>query len=143
MERASSLVRMSPPSQKKCYVPDCEYLTTLGIPNYDLVMKDLDMHIRCVHAISSARPQEAHGAAKPDKLPRPLIGEGITESDWAHFEDKWGRYKRSTLQGVSSQHLVDQLWACCEQSLETAVYNSGVNSNSDEETLMKTLLIAR
>ena len=102
-------------------------------------MKDLDMHIRCVHAISSARPQEAHGAAKPDKLPRPLIGEGITESDWAHFEDKWGRYKRSTLQGVSSQHLVDQLWACCEQSLETAVYNSGVNSNSDEETLMKTM----
>ena len=43
------------------------------------------MHIRCVHSISSAQPQEAHGAAKPDKLSGSLIVEGVTESDLAHF----------------------------------------------------------
>ena len=133
------MAKMSPPLQKSCYVSDCEYMTTQGIPNYELVMKDLEMHIKCVHSISQEKQPEHNGAPKPDRLPRPTVGEGITESDWAHFEDKWGRYKRSSLQGVSPQHLVDQLWACCEQSLETAVYNSGVNSCSDEVTLMKTM----
>ena len=53
-----------------------------------------------------------------------------------HFNDKWNRYKRSTLTGASPQHISDQLWACCDSDLEISVYNTGVNSDSDEVTLL-------
>ena len=76
---------------------------------------------------------------KPDRLPRPTVGEGVTEADWMHFSDKWSRYKRSTLTGASPQHISDQLWACCDADLETSVYNTGVNSESDEATLLEAM----
>ena len=53
-----------------------------------------------------------------------------------HFSDIWSRYKRSTLTGANPQHISDQLWACCDTGLETAVYNTGVNSESDDATLL-------
>ena len=96
------------------------------------------MHLRCVHPeLQPAQPGAVHTAGpKPDRLPRPTIGEGVTEADWMHFNDKWSRYKRSTLGGASPQHISDQLWACCEPDLETSVYNTGINSDSDEPTLL-------
>ena len=115
-------------------------MTTQGIPNYELVIKDLEMHIKCVHAIEAAGQRDSHGGgAKADKLPRPTITEGLTESDWSHFLDKWSRYKRSALQGATQQYVTDQLWACCDQSLETAVYNSGINSETDETVLLDSI----
>ena len=52
---------MSPPMAKKCYFTDCDYMTTQGIPNYELVIKDLEMHIKCVHAIEAAGQRDSHG----------------------------------------------------------------------------------
>ena len=131
---------MAPPPPKPCYVGGCDYITTAGIPTYDMLMRDLEMHIRCVHTDvhqQGAAPQAA--GPKPDRLPRPTIGEGVTESDWMHFSDKWSRYKRSTLTGASPQHVSDQLWACCDTELEVSVYNTGVNSDSDEATLLSAM----
>ena len=100
-------------------------------------MKDLELHVKCMHITSGQ--SEGQVAVKPDRLPRPTIGEGVTESDWCHFLDKWSRFKRSTLQGANSQQISDQLWACCESSLEKAVYNSGVTSDNDEKTLLSAI----
>ena len=130
---------MAPPTPKACYKPGCDYTTTAGIPNYDMLMRDLEFHLRCVHPelLPAVQAPAVHAVGpKPDRLPRPTVGEGITEADWMHFSDKWSRYKRSTLTGASPQHISDQLWACCDTDLETSVYNTGVNSDSDEATLL-------
>ena len=126
------------PPPKSCYIPECTFTTTTGSPTYEMLMRDLEMHIRCVHPeLQPAQPGAVHAAGpKPDRLPRPTIGEGVTEADWMHFNDKWNRYKRSTLTGASPQHISDQLWACCDSDLEISVYNTGVNSDSDEVTLL-------
>ena len=131
---------MSPPAAKSCYVENCSYVTTQGLPNYELVLKDLEMHLKCSHMLTvGAQIEKQSPSPKADRLPRPSIGEGITEADWSHFMDKWSRYKRSALQGASQQYITDQLWACCESSLEMAVYNSGVNSETDEKVLLDTI----
>ena len=137
MNRNKKLGIMAPPTPKSCYMPNCDYSTTAGIPNYELLMKDLEMHIKCVHHVQQLGQTETQGGIKPDRLPRPTVGEGITEADWKHFLDKWGRYKRSSLKGSDPQHVADQLWACCEPSLETAVYNSGITGDSNEEKLLE------
>ena len=131
---------MSPPAAKSCYVPECEYVTPQGIPSYELILKDLEMHVRYAHkGVGSSQETYGSSSSKADKLPRPSIGEGVTETDWAHFLDKWNRYKRSALQGATEQFTTDQLWACCEVSLETAIYNSGVNSETDEKHLLNAM----
>ena len=133
---------MAPPTPKECYKPGCDFTTTPGIPNYEMLMRDLEFHIRCVHPelMPAVQTPGAHAVGpKPDRLPRPTVGEGVTEADWMHFSDKWSRYKRSTLTGASPQHISDQLWACCDAELETSVYNTGVNSESDEATLLEAM----
>ena len=133
---------MSPPAQRNCYIPECDYLTAVGLPNHDLLIKDLELHVRCAHpqllpVTQNQNPRQGHEhGPKPDRLPRPNVGEGITESDWRHFSDKWSRYKRSTLTGASAEHVSDQLWACCDEGLEKAVNNTGLNSSSTEEQLL-------
>ena len=77
--------------------------------------------------------------AKPESLPRPSISEGATEADFARFQDKWSRYKRSTLSEATPQHVSDQLWACCSSELETSVYNTGASSNTAEADLMEAI----
>ena len=130
---------MAPPTPKACYIEECPFITTAGIPTYEMMMRDLEMHIKCVHPQLAGGGQVGGGQSagpKPDRLPRPTIGEGVTESDWMHFMDKWSRYKRSTLSTANPQHISDQLWACCDPDLEISVYNTGINSESDEATLL-------
>ena len=133
---------MAPPTPKSCYVTGCEFITTAGLPNYEMLMRDLELHTRYAHPEIPAQGAQRGGQSvgpKPDRLPRPTIGEGITEADWMHFLDKWNRYKRSTLPNASPQHISDQLWACCDNDLEVSVYNTGKNSDSDEETLLNAM----
>ena len=70
---------MPAPAQKACYVADCEYTTTLGIPSYELLMKGLEMHIRCVHTEVSQGNTIGQLGPKPVRLPRPTIGEGVLQ----------------------------------------------------------------
>ena len=74
---------------------------------------------------------------KPEKLPRPTISEGITQTDWVWFEDRWARYKRST--GLHGQSAVDQLCACASDGLARSCYDSGVSNNTEEEALLKAM----
>ena len=107
---------MAPPAPKPCYVEGCSFITTQGLPNYDMVMKDLDMHIQCAHPDLKLADRDTgkSSAGKPDRLPRPTISEGVTEAEWLHFYDKWLRYKRLTLKDADDQTATDQLLACCD-----------------------------
>ena len=104
-------------------VPDCTYKTPATLPTYEMIYKDLDLHTRYGHhdlQVAQPAQQQGHGggggAPKPDRLPRPTIGEGASQSDWVYFKDSWARYKRSTC--LDGQKAVDQLWACCSDELE-------------------------
>ena len=134
------------PAPVKCPVPTCEYKTPVNLPTYDTIYRDLDLHTRYAHHdLHVAQPQQHHhpsgggggGATKPDRLPRPTICEGSTDSDWVYFTDQWERYKRSTK--LDGQNAVDQLWACCSEELARAVYDSGVKNNADEGTLISAI----
>ena len=134
------------PAPVKCPVTTCEYRTPANLPTYDTIYRDLDLHTRYAHYdLQVAQPQQQHhpggggggGVPKPDRLPRPTIGEGSTDSDWVYFTDQWERYKRSTK--LDGQNAVDQLWACCSEELARAVYDSGVKNNADEGTLISAI----
>ena len=129
---------MAPP-QKKCPVPTCEYSTPAGLSTYDLVYRDIELHTQFAHAeLRQLQHPSGHqstaSSVKADKLPRPNIGEGSTDSDWIYFSDQWERYKRST--GLQGQAAVDQLWACCSETLARTVYDSGGNNSSSETDLL-------
>ena len=131
---------MTPPPQKECPVDTCDYLTPAGLPNYDLVYRDMEMHTRYGHQ-SPAPPDRTGdqgtgitGHSRADKLPRPSLKDEATEADLIFFKDSWTRYKRST--GLTGQGVVDQLWACCSQELSRSVYDSGVTSEATETALL-------
>ena len=120
-------------------MPACEYTTPVGLATYDLVYRDIELHTQYAH--SDLRPATsgvgANSGPKAEKLPKPNITEGATDSDWVYFSDQWKRYKRST--NLNGQAAVDQLWACCGDTLARAVYDSGVDSHTDEDTLMSSI----
>ena len=137
---------MAPPAPKSCYMPDCEYATTTGLPTYDLVLRDLELHTRYAHPQIPSQSVQGGGHTnepKPDRLPRPTIGEGVTEADWMHFVDKWSRYKRSTLSNATPQHISDQLWACCDSDLETSVSIVSMVSMVSIVKVMKQLFLVQ
>ena len=78
-----------PPPPMKCQVQDCLYTTAVNLTTFDHQFKDLEFHLRMAHpqlAAQTAAPAPAAtnpggGGPKPDKLPRPTISEGITQTD--------------------------------------------------------------
>ena len=133
---------MAPLSQV-CPVPDYDYRTPNTLPTYEMVYKNLDLHTRYGHPKvqqPSATPQAGGGAGggpKQDKLPRPTIGEGASQSDWMYFKNGWDRYKRYT--HLEGQTAVDQLWACASDELTRSVYDSGVSDDCTEADLLQSM----
>ena len=120
-----------------CPVPGCDHKTPEGLPSFELIYNDLNLHTKYVHA----DPPEATKQVlpKPKELPRPELDEGITESDWQHFKEKWDRYKRSCLTTATQTVTQDQLRACCSDQLEKSLYNSGLNAAATEDDLLKSM----
>ena len=129
---------MSPPAPIRCEVDGCEYETPLNLSTQELQIRHLEAHIKMRHEISNAslssNNSTSGGGAKPDKLPRPNISEGITDADWVWFEEQWRRYKRST--GLEGQSIIDQLWACANSSLARRCYEAGNTDNITEDDLL-------
>ena len=109
----------------------------------------LEQAIQLLHMHNTIKHGDLFGAApvtnslvaraRPESLPRPSIAEGATEADFARFQDKWARYKRSTMAQAMPQDILGQLWACCSSELETSVYNTGANATTDEKELMEAI----
>ena len=127
------------PTPQTCPVPACEYRTPATLPNYEMLYRDLDLHTRYGHPEAQHEAPAQHvgragGGPKPDKLPRPQIGEGASQSDWMYFKNAWERYKRSTR--LDGQTAIDQLWACASEELARSVYDSGMQGNFTEVDLL-------
>ena len=125
-----------------CEVTGCTWASREGA-TLEQSIQLLTMHNKIKHTDIFGGPVDQTSSlvtrARPESLPRPAIAEGATEADFARFEDKWARYKRSTLAQATPQHVLDQLWACCSTELETSVYNTGANSNTAEKELMEAI----
>ena len=134
---------MTPPPQKSCPVPDCQYSTPEGLPTYDILYRDLELHAKYNHENQQPGPVQGGdtggggGGSRADKLPRPALREEATEADFIYFSDSWKRYKRST--GLTGQAAIDQLWACCSPELSRSVYDSGVTSEDSESKLLEAM----
>ena len=123
-----------------CEVPGCKW-SSPDTASLEQSLKLIDMHNRIQHAdiFGGQGPAALVDRARPESLPRPSITEGATEADFARFEDKWARYRRSALAQATPQHIQDQLWACCSDELEVSVYNSDASTSTEVKELMDTI----
>ena len=98
---------------------------------------DIDAHAKYVHSALVSQPAATVLRSKPSALPRPIIDEDIMEEERKHFNEKWSRYKQLCLSDSTEEHVMDQLWAVCSESLENTVFKSkGANPANDEATLL-------
>ena len=123
-----------------CEVAGCTWASP-DSASLELAFKLLEVHNKVKHGelFGGQVPDSQVARARPESLPRPSISEGATEADFARFEDKWARYRRSALARATPQHIQDQLWACCSDELEVSVYNSGASTSTEEKELMDTI----
>ena len=135
---------MPPPSQQPCSVPQCSYKTPEGIPTWDLLTQQLEIHQRSVHpapvANAGAGPGVGGGggglSSKTAKKTRPSISNQMSEESWRFFLDEWSRYKRQT--GVKDQELLDELWSCMTDQLRQLAFAEGGTTNLATELEMTT-----
>ena len=123
-----------------CEVQNCSW-SSPDSASIEQAIQLLNMHNKIKHGdIFGAQVATSQVArARPESLPRPSISEGATEADFARFQDKWARYRRSTLAQALPQDILGQLWACCSAELETSVYNAGANATTDEKELLEAI----
>ena len=90
-----SVATVMPPPPMKCQLENCEFETAANLATFDNQFKMLELHLRMAHPQLAPAPgavsSQAAGGPKPDKLPRPTISEGITQTDRVRFEYRWAR----------------------------------------------------
>ena len=131
---------MAPPTPMDCEVPDCQYTTRAGLPSFEHQFTALRLHLAMAHPEVQLPPQQVPASSqssstKAEKLPRPTLGEDVTEVEWSFFTGEWQRYKRAT--GVTGQIAMDQLWACATDSLKKSCHQSGATDSTTEEQLLE------
>ena len=132
---------MPAPAQQPCSVPDCPYRTPEGIPTWDLLTQQLDIHQKSVHPapVANAGPVPGAGggggsSSKTAKKTRPSITNQMSEESWRFFIDEWSRYKRQT--GIKDQELLDELWSCMTDDLRQLAFAEGGSANLATELEM-------
>ena len=71
---------------------------------------------------------------RPDRFPRPEIGDLASDTDWNYFLASWEAYKRATK--ISGQNACDLLWHCPSDISKKKIFDSGIRpTNSEEEIL--------
>ena len=68
------------------------------------------------HLISHSKPTEAPiQSQKLPPIPRPEVGQDLSEEDWTSFVSEWDNFKRCTR--IVGNQITDQLYQCCEKGL--------------------------
>ena len=66
----------------QCPAPNCPFLTPENLPNYDMVMRSLELHARLAHPEPPAREAAPRSTGpKPIQLPRPELQDDVTEQE--------------------------------------------------------------
>ena len=68
------------------------------------------------HLLSHSKPTEATTQSqKLPPIPRPEVGQDVSEEDWTSFVSEWDNFKRCTR--IVGNQVTDQLYQCCEKGL--------------------------
>ena len=82
--------------------------------------------------------QPGHGNMdRRDRMPRPQIDEGVSQSDWNFFKSQWSRYVMGT--GLTGQSVVLHLWKACSEPLQRSLHHAGAGAEVDPVVLLDTI----
>ena len=97
----------------------------------------MQLHQKNVH------DAQADGRQKAPEVGRPNLQQGIAEEDWVVFSRRWKLFLKGTR--LTRAQVISQLLACCEPSLEAALFREDPNladkSEADILTAMERLAV--
>ena len=109
------------PTPMSCSVEGCDFATPANIPNWELIIKTLEIHSQTCHNV---RPNQApNERTKLEKLPRPTFTLNMSEGEWLFVIMQWNAYISQS--PVTPDQKVQQLRAACDQELLHRVYEAG------------------
>ena len=105
-----------PPTPLECPKAECEYKTPTNCPDWDKMLKLMELHTIAEHGGSSqSLSGNSVNVPRLEKLPRPNFQLEMTQAEWAFKHSQWVAYISQT---VVSEHVrVQQLRAACEDDL--------------------------
>ena len=118
-----------------CPAPDCATEWPSTTPT-EVLLCLIDLHERTAlpsnHASTLTPPP---GAAKAEKVKRPVISAAGTSEEWAYFLQRWSDYKAAT--HLAGSDVIYQLLECCEETLRKDLTRTfGALATSDEQTVL-------
>ena len=124
-----------PPTPLDCTKVGCEWKTPSNCPDWDKMVKLLELHTIAEHGTSSPIPEGNFSSAQRlEKLPRPTFQLEMTQAEWAFKTSQWHAYISQSV--VSESTKVQQLRAACDDDLLRRVYDAGDLSSLTTETLL-------
>ena len=125
------------PNPIKCSKTGCEFTTPATCPDWDKMLRVLELHTAAEHGTVQAGPATERSGAAPrlEKLPRPTFSLEMTQNEWAFKESQWRAYISQSV--VPDKVKVQQLQAACDELLLRRVYDAGgLDSLNTEELLI-------
>merc|ERR1712112_253437 len=112
-----------------------------GLATQDVVLKDIDIHLR-FHELTTKKTESNVAVERKrknvaEKLVRPSITEDASEADWEFFLMKWRIYASAA--GLEGEELVFQLWNCPSDVLQRQMHDLGYKVRSSENELLQAI----
>ena len=105
-----------PPTPLQCTKEGCPWTTPVNCPDWEKMIKMLELHTIAEHGNTSASSQNLGSAApRLEKLPRPSFQLEMSQAEWAFKHSQWTAYISQS--PVSESVKVQQLRAACEDDL--------------------------
>ena len=125
-----------PPSPLECTKEGCEWKTPPNCPDWDKLIKMLELHTMAEHgrSASTAASPVTNSGPKLEKLPRPSFQLEMTQAEWAFKFSQWEAYISQS--PVTESVKVHQLRAACDDDLLRRVYDAGDLASMNTEELL-------
>ena len=117
------------PTPLSCSKAGCEFSTPLNCPDWDKMVKLLEIHTAAEHGTPSTATTTP--APKLETLPRPTYSLDMAQAEWSFKESQWKVYINQI--NVKEQVKVQQLKASCDEALLRRVHDAGGLSSLDTE----------
>ena len=111
------------PTPIKCSLEGCEYSTPANCPDWDRMLKMLELHNAAAHNIAPVAGQGTASTPRLEKHPQPSFSLDMSQAEWSFKEAQWSAYINQST--VRKEVKVQQLQAACDQDLLRRVYDAG------------------
>ena len=102
------------PIPLQCSKVGCEFSTPANCPDWEKMVKLLELHTAAEHGPVPTQVRSAPGP-KLETLPRPNFTLDMTQADWSFKESQWQVY--ISQHPVTEQVKIQQLKAACDEPL--------------------------